>query len=394
VFRLLQYSDSHLGFEQYSSPVRLKDFAASLDEVLRVAVEMNVDAVVDTGDTFNSPNPDPFSLRAMRLFLEALNNHHIRFIGVIGNHNRHEMQGKIPGASWFDALSDNVVRPADPEMPIRVESWKREDCFIDIVVADWMPSSDIQAFVTRIPRQVDALFMHQSCEQFLPIVARPELMISQVDGLARYVGVGDVHITKVLTTTKGTIIGSSGSTEMSKRDEDPLKYVMLITLDCDDRTKAPTCEKIQIVTRGVVTFPVIMIAEHIQPFIDTVARSIIPGQKPPMVVVAYSRNLQPEMAVASGKIRDMGVEIIRLIPETEVKTADEVQQVITSGSVLMVEIIEEMLKENRPCLDLCLDLWASPTSAPVIIESYIQQIKIKYANQGSSAQECVPTPPP
>lgn len=382
-FKLLHYSDSHLGFEQYQSLTRLRDFASSLDEVFRVAVEMGVDAVVDTGDTFDSPNPDPFSLMAMRKFLQRLHAHNILFIGIIGNHNKHEIQGKMSEVCWFNALSDHVIRPMDPEIPTRVDSRKRDGCSIYVVAADWMPSSDIQGFVERLHPQLDALFLHQSCEQFLPSIGRPELMISQVDGLARYVGVGDVHVTKTLTTARGTIIGSAGSTEMASRSEDPTKYVMLVTFDCDDRTTAPTCERIQIATRGVVTFPVITLAEHIHPFIEAVTRSLIPGQKPPMVVVAYSRNLQPQMAAAETRIRELGVEIVRLIPETEVKAAEEMKEIAASGSVLMEEIIREMLKEDRECIDFCLDLWSNPASAPAIIDSYVKKTKAKYANQGN-----------
>jgi DNA repair exonuclease SbcCD nuclease subunit len=103
MFRLLHYSDSHLSFDQYGNTTRLIDFAASLKEVLRVAIDMKVDAVVDTGDTFNSPHPDPFSIQALRHFIAELDKRMIRFIGIIGNHNRHEIQDRVPGADWFTA---------------------------------------------------------------------------------------------------------------------------------------------------------------------------------------------------------------------------------------------------------------------------------------------------
>ena len=72
MFKIAHFSDSHLGFAAYGMPDRLLDFAAALDRVARVAIEQKVDLVVDTGDTFHSPEPDPMSVAHHRHFVEKL----------------------------------------------------------------------------------------------------------------------------------------------------------------------------------------------------------------------------------------------------------------------------------------------------------------------------------
>lgn len=382
-FRLLQYSDSHLGFRQYNSIERLRDFAEVLDEVLRVAIEMNVDAVVDTGDTFDSPNPDPYSLAAFRRFLEKLHQQGIQFLGIVGNHNRHEMQSKMDGASWLDAASDHVIRPSNPETPIRMTS-RDGSSTIQVVAADWMPSSDIPAFLSRIPKGVDALFMHQSCERFLPAIAKTELTLSQIDGIASYVGVGDIHVTGTLKTQKGTIVGSAGSTEMASRGESPEKFVMAVTLFPEEPGRAPVVQVSGIETRGLVTFPSITLPEHIVPMLDRVRQGIVPGKKAPMVIVPFARRLQAEVSVAQEKIREMGVTIVRFVPETDVKKSEDMVEITRSGSILMESIIGEILSSDgdKEALGLALELWSAQNNAQDVINSYIQRIEKEYENQG------------
>lgn len=372
MFRFLQYSDSHLGFEQYGSVTRLADFASSLDEVLRVAISMKVDAVVDTGDTFDSPHPDPFSIRALRVFVESLAAAGIKFVGIVGNHNRHEIQTKISGADWFTAVSDRVIRPSAPETPIWLTNSSGEG--IKIVCADWMPSADITDFLVRVPAGVDALFMHQSCEHFLPSISRPEMVISQVDGLARYVGIGDVHVTKTVVTPKGTIVGSAGSTEMSKRNEDPGKYVFLVTFGDNP---APDVERVEIHTRGIVTFPTITMADQIPALIDTVRRRMAQGGRAPMVVVSHDRSVSVEIQAARKIIEDMGVDIVRFTSESAVVEEDVLATHVQSGSTLMTDVIKELFSEDSMERELALSLWEAPGRTKEIIDSFVAQLKKK-----------------
>ena len=55
--RILHTADTHLGYRQYHSEARRKDFFAAFELVVNDAVEMQVDAVVHAGDLFDSRNP-------------------------------------------------------------------------------------------------------------------------------------------------------------------------------------------------------------------------------------------------------------------------------------------------------------------------------------------------
>jgi hypothetical protein len=217
------------------------------------------------------------------------------------------------------------------------------------------------------------------------------MVVSQVDGIARYVGVGDVHVTKTLTTPQGTIIGSAGSTEMSKRNEDPVKYVMLVTFDGD---KAPVCERIEIQTRGIITFPTITLPEHIGVFLDHVRKRIVTGERLPMVVASYDRSLHVEVQAAVKIIEGMGIDIVRMTSESAVVDEADLSGHVEAGSVLMADILREMFPEGSVERDLSLSLWDSPMTAEQTLESFVDQTKKKHATQESNTQQHLPAPPP
>ena len=370
--KILQFSDSHLGFIQYGNTQRLKDFASVLDQIFEIAVASNVDVVVDAGDTFNSPSPDPYSIAAMRRFVSRLEKFQIGFAGIIGNHNRHEIQSRIPEVSWFDAVGDSIIRPGRPESPLTILSRKDDDDEMSVVLADWMPSSEITEFLSKIPYQVDALFMHQSCSEFLPDISRPEIDIVQLDGIARYVGIGDVHVTKTVVTPQGTVVGSSGSTEMNKRDEESSKYVFIVEIDTRDRQKQAKVDRIKLNTRPVVTFPSINAAEQIPLMLQRVRSEMQNLSLTPMVVVAYNRMFRPEMEAAEKILREDGVQIVNFIPESSIATEEEMQEITTAGSLEMTAIISESedLKDDPEAMELAQVLWSAPHNSKHILEQF------------------------
>ena len=56
--RLLHVSDTHLGTNQYGSKIRSSDYAKAFDTTIDLAISENVDAVIHTGDMFDSRTPD------------------------------------------------------------------------------------------------------------------------------------------------------------------------------------------------------------------------------------------------------------------------------------------------------------------------------------------------
>lgn len=100
---LLHLSDTHLGNRQYGSDVRQDDMAKAFEQALGIAVERNVDAVIHTGDLFDSRTPSlPEVTRCIRI-LRKLEEADIPFYGIVGNHDRKMDE------QWLDLIQETGV---------------------------------------------------------------------------------------------------------------------------------------------------------------------------------------------------------------------------------------------------------------------------------------------
>ena len=77
-------SDLHLGFRQYGSIEREKDFYNQLYKVCNEINKQNPDIVIIAGDLFNNPNPSPAAINAYRKGIGILNANII--CSIKGNH--------------------------------------------------------------------------------------------------------------------------------------------------------------------------------------------------------------------------------------------------------------------------------------------------------------------
>jgi len=94
--RILHVADTHLGLRQYGLDVRRQDFLDAFAQVIAIAVEAKVDAVVHAGDLFNDRFPAMEELTEVVHGLSQLRAANIPFLGVTGNHeNKREAQ-------WLD----------------------------------------------------------------------------------------------------------------------------------------------------------------------------------------------------------------------------------------------------------------------------------------------------
>ncbi|SFM66898.1 metallophosphoesterase family protein [Methanolobus profundi] len=94
--RILHTGDTHLGYRQYHSDVRRKDFLNAFSNVVDDAIDMSVDAVVHAGDLFDSRNPTLDDiLDAMGLF-SRLKTAGIPLLAIVGNHESKQ------STQWLD----------------------------------------------------------------------------------------------------------------------------------------------------------------------------------------------------------------------------------------------------------------------------------------------------
>ncbi|MFB6304440.1 MAG: DNA double-strand break repair protein Mre11, partial [Haloferacaceae archaeon] len=94
--RVLHTADTHVGYRQYHSPERRRDFAAAFERVAEDAVEADVDAVVHAGDLFHDRRPDLRDLMDVLGVLRRLDDAGVPFLAVVGNHE------STRGGQWLD----------------------------------------------------------------------------------------------------------------------------------------------------------------------------------------------------------------------------------------------------------------------------------------------------
>lgn len=98
--RVLHTGDTHIGYQQYNSPERRRDFLRAFQQVGADAIESDVDAVVHAGDLFHDRRPGLADLQGTVAVLRTIADAGIPFLAVVGNHDsKRETQ-------WLDFFAD------------------------------------------------------------------------------------------------------------------------------------------------------------------------------------------------------------------------------------------------------------------------------------------------
>jgi len=94
--RVIHTGDTHLGYRQYHSAERRRDFLEAFEQVVDDAVAEGVDAVVHAGDLFHDRRPDLSALHGTISVLRTLRDADIPFLAIVGNHEG------TRGRQWLD----------------------------------------------------------------------------------------------------------------------------------------------------------------------------------------------------------------------------------------------------------------------------------------------------
>ena len=111
--RFLHTADWHVG-KPLRGRSRLDEYAAALEQVVGIATDRKVDAVLLAGDVFDSPAPPPEAEKLVYDFLARLVSERIACVVIAGNHDHPRKLGAL--ASLLEGLRIHVrpeVRPPD-----------------------------------------------------------------------------------------------------------------------------------------------------------------------------------------------------------------------------------------------------------------------------------------
>ncbi|WP_222919528.1 DNA double-strand break repair protein Mre11 [Natrinema sp. SYSU A 869] len=98
--RVIHTGDTHIGYQQYNSPERRRDFLEAFRYVVEDAVADDVDAVIHAGDLFHDRRPGLVDLQGTVEILRTLSDADIPFLAVVGNHESKR------DAQWLDLFAD------------------------------------------------------------------------------------------------------------------------------------------------------------------------------------------------------------------------------------------------------------------------------------------------
>jgi DNA repair exonuclease SbcCD nuclease subunit len=225
---LLHLSDTHLGNRQYGSDVRKEDMAEAFEQAIDIAINENVDAVIHTGDLFDSRTPSlPEVTRCIRI-LRKLEEAEIPFYGIVGNHDRKMDE------QWLDLIRETGVAQRLSREPTMVGG----DVAVYGIDSVTKPSWHAADFTLDPPDGADVftlLCMHQLLappipgpEDFMTDHSAEEVLDRvgiDVDALA----LGDYHKPEG-EIVKDVPVWYAGSTERCSVDEEEPRSVSLLEI--------------------------------------------------------------------------------------------------------------------------------------------------------------------
>jgi DNA repair exonuclease SbcCD nuclease subunit len=235
--RVIHTGDTHLGYQQYHSPERRRDFLDAFERVARDAIEDDVDAVVHAGDLFHDRRPDLPDLLGTLSVLRELDDAGVPFLAVVGNHETKR------DAQWLDLFASLGLATRLGSEPVVVGS-------VAFYGLDFVPRSqraDLEYEFAPHDAEHAALVAHGLFQPFDygEWDAAEVLSAASVDFDAMLLG--DNHKPGVKQVDDGTWVTYCGSTERASADEREDRGYNIVAFD------AGASEPVAITRRGLPT---------------------------------------------------------------------------------------------------------------------------------------------
>ena len=232
--RFIHVADTHLGYRQYNLEERERDIYNLFNDIFDIALEERVDAIIHSGDLFDTPRPTVDALYEFRKALKKIEGK-IKFITVLGEHDTPKRRGKPP-QDLFDIhilgryyelsqiIIDDVLIAGISNIKLKnLEILKRELKKFDKIAKVHKNS---------------VLVIHQAIKKFLPFEGAYQLVLADLPETANYYALGHIHSRQMEKFGNG-ILAYSGSIEIMNKDEisswkNKGKGVYLVDLEGDE----------------------------------------------------------------------------------------------------------------------------------------------------------------
>ena len=229
--RVIHTGDTHLGYQQYHSPERRRDFLEAFEQVVDDAVEAGVDAVVHAGDLFHDRRPELEDLIGALSALQRLADADVPFLAVVGNHeSTHRGQ-------WLDLFENMGLAVRLDDAPVVVG----DTAFYGL---DHVPKSrrdDLEYAFEPHDAAHAALVAHGLFTPFAHADWETETVLAEstVDFDAMLLGDNHAHD---VTEVEGAWVTYCGSTERASASEETPRGYNLVTFDGEVDVRRRTLE--------------------------------------------------------------------------------------------------------------------------------------------------------
>jgi len=220
--RVLHTGDTHLGYRQYHTPERRRDYLRAFEAVVDDAIEADVDAVVHAGDLFHDRRPDLPDLQGTIAALRRLREASIPFLAVVGNH-----ETKRDG-QWLDLF-------ADLDLAVRLDEEPHCVGQVALYGLDFVPEAareDLEYDFEPTDADSAALLTHGMFEPFAHGDWDAETILASSPVAFDAMLLGDNH-TPGTKTIDDTWLTYPGSTERTSASERGARGYNLVTFDED-----------------------------------------------------------------------------------------------------------------------------------------------------------------
>jgi exonuclease SbcD len=228
---ILHISDTHLGNRQYEYDVRRDDFSDAFDQSVSIAIQESVDAVIHTGDLFDTRDPTLPDINDCIDILSQLEKEGIPFYGIVGNHERKMDE------QYLDLLSRAGVADRLTKSPTIING----EVALYGIDAVAKPAWDAAELAIEEPPEdtFTLLSMHQLLNPPVPEIMAEHSLTNVLDrvniGLDA-IALGDYHEAKG-TVEEGTQVWYAGSTERCSNTEESPRSVSLLKIDSGTLTR-------------------------------------------------------------------------------------------------------------------------------------------------------------
>ena len=207
--RLIHTGDTHLGYRQYHSPARRRDFLEAFRRVARDAVEADVDAVVHAGDLFHDRRPELPDLLGTLSVLRELDEAGIPFLAIVGNHETKR------DAQWLDLFASLGLAVRLGEEPVTLGD-------VALYGLDYVPPSRRENLDYEFEphgAEFAALVAHGLFQPFDHGRWDAEVVLDRSTVEFDAMLLGDNHKPGIKRAEDGTWLTYPGSTERASADE-------------------------------------------------------------------------------------------------------------------------------------------------------------------------------